>query len=140
MKAILGLLVMLAPAATVAEDSNPDRATIPEPTLLDCAKAKTKAISIPQGRGAYKVVGICDKVAVTGSMNAVSIEAVKNLSITGSKNEIAVDKVDKVAVLGSLNRVTYSSGLSKAAPKVASIGKGNVVSKAPAPTPRPATK
>lgn len=125
MKAILSLLVVLAPATSAADDGPADRATVPEPTILDCTK--TKSISITKSRATYKVVGTCDKVAVTGSMNEVAIEVVKNLSITGSKNEIKVDKVAKIAALGSLNRVTYGAGLTTAAPKVASIGKNNVV-------------
>ena len=133
MKAILGLLVVLAPVTALGEGTTSDRATVPTPTLLDCAK--TPSISITQSSGSYKLVGRCDKVAVAGSMNVLAIDAGKNLSVTGSKNEITIGKVDKIAALGSLNRVTYGSGLSKPAPKVASIGKGNVVRKTPKPAP-----
>lgn len=138
MKAFLGLLVGLVATVAMSDDSTADRATVPEPTVLDCTKTKT--ISIPKSSGSYKLVGTCDKVAVTGSMNTLVIEAGKNLSVTGSKNEITIDKIDKIAVLGALNRVIYGSGLSRDAPKVASIGKGNVVRKAPAPTPPAASK
>lgn len=131
MKAIVTLLVVVA-ATSVPRHGKADRATVPEPTILDCAK--TASISITQSSGTYKLLGTCDKVSVTGSNNVLAIAAAKNLSITGSKNEITVAKVDKIAALGSLNRVTYGGGLSRPAPKVASIGKGNVVRKTPTQT------
>jgi hypothetical protein len=114
MRRILGLLVVLAPAAAHADV-----------TALDCGTQPN--VSITQGKGSYKVTGTCDKVAISGGDNKVAIEATKNLAVTGSGNEITVDKTDKIAALGSKNKVTYGRGLTVARPKIATAGKGNVI-------------
>ncbi len=118
MKRFLSLLVVLGSASASADDKTPV-------TTLDCAKQP--AVSIAKGGGSYKIIGTCNKVAISGGDNKVAIEASTNLAITGSNNVITIDKADKIAALGSKNHVTYGSGLTAARPKIASAGKGNVV-------------
>jgi hypothetical protein len=136
MKAFLRLLatasVLVVPITGLADQI----AQPPPPTVLDCRS--TPDVSITSSKATYEVVGTCDKISVAGSGSTIAIEAVKNLSITGSKNEITVARVDKIAAMGANNRVTYGAGLTIDAPKIASMGKGNVIQRGAAPG--PATK
>jgi hypothetical protein len=130
MKAFLRLLAtasVLVPVTGLADRI----AEPPPPTVLDCKS--TPDVSITSSSGNYQLVGTCDKLSVAASGSTIAIEAVKNLSITGSKNEITVARVDKIAAMGAHNRVTYGAGLTIDAPKIASMGKGNVIQRGPAP-------
>jgi hypothetical protein len=101
--------------------------------VIDCARQKE--VSIAKSKARYTLTATCDKVSISGSDNAVSIEAAKNLAITGSGNTVDIARTDKIAALGANNRVTYGGGLTLATPKVAAAGKGNVIAPA-APSPQ----
>jgi len=116
-----------------AAPANASHADVPPPdgdgdgSSLDCAANKSP--SITGAGGTYFVAGACDKVAITGSGNTVTIESTKAVAITGAKNTVVVTKTDKIGITGAGNSVTWGSGLTTKAPKVAKTGKGNTVAK-----------
>src|SRR5258705_10933605 len=55
----------------------------------DCAK--DPSVTITGGDGSYKFTGACEKIAVTGGKNTLTIESVKEIAVTGGDNTIDVD-------------------------------------------------
>jgi len=117
-----------APATTTATAPSAANAT-----TIDCSKKKTAAIT--KSNGVYAVSGACDKVALSGSNNIVSIESTKNLAVSGGNNTVTVAAVDKIAATGKNNTVTWTAGLSTSAPKTASSGKNNTITQGGATPP-----
>jgi hypothetical protein len=91
----------------------------------DCAKQPTAAINT--GGGSYRFVGPCTRILVNGGENTLVIESVKELAINGAENQVTVDAADKITVTGSDNKVAYKKGVSRAKPKVTSVGQNNSI-------------
>jgi hypothetical protein len=72
------------------------------------------------------------RVSISGSENELTFTGeCKKVAVTGSMNKVSLDTVDKISVTGSSNTVTWkqaSSGNKK--PKVAVLGQDNKVSQA----------
>lgn len=102
-------------------------------TPLDCTKKKSQAIT--KSNGVYTVTGACDKVALSGSNNIVTIESTKNLAVSGGNNTVTVTAVDKIAATGKNNTVTWSAAITGSAPKTAATGKSNTITQAGATVP-----
>lgn len=102
-------------------------------TPLDCTKKKSQAIT--KSNGVYAVTGACDKVALSGSNNIVTIESTKNLAVSGGNNTVTVTAADKIAATGKNNTVTWSAAITGSAPKTAATGKSNTITQAGATVP-----
>lgn len=78
------------------------------------------------------LTGSCNEVALNGSDNKVTIASVEKLAVNGSTNTVDIDAAGKIAVTGSDNKITWKKGTgTKKKPKVAVLGSGNSVKKAP---------
>lgn len=77
------------------------------------------------------ITGACTKVAVNGSSCKITIATVAKLAVNGSTNVIDIDTAGKIAVNGSDNKVTWKKAAAGKKPKVANLGSGNSVKKAP---------
>jgi hypothetical protein len=95
---------------------------------FDCSK--DPEISIQSGEGAFTFTGTCDKIAVNGGNNKLTIESVKKLAIVGDGNTAAIERADKIGVTGSNNAVSYKGTVSgKGKTAVGSVGLGNKIKK-----------
>ena len=95
---------------------------------IDCAK--DPEIVINKAGGTFTFTGTCDKIAVNGATNKLTIENVKHIAIVGASNTVDINGADKIAVTGSNNTITYKTAVNgKGKPKVASIGTGNKITK-----------
>ncbi len=94
----------------------------------DCAKDGPE-VDLNGADSTFVFTGTCTKISINGSTLKVTIEKIERLAINGSSNVVAIAAADKIAVTGSSNTVTYKAGISKALPKVSSLGTGNKVSK-----------
>lgn len=95
---------------------------------IDCTK--DPEVSIHSGEGTFTFTGTCDKIAVNGGNNKLTIENVKKLAVVGAGNTIDIGGADKIAVTGSGNTVTYKGTVTgKGKTNVAAIGTGNSIKK-----------
>ncbi|MEZ4403005.1 MAG: DUF3060 domain-containing protein [Kofleriaceae bacterium] len=71
------------------------------------------------------------KVAILGADNTITLTGgCAKVAISGSGNRVTIEAVDKLGITGSSNTVTYQRGYTRKAPKVGKTGVGNKVSRA----------
>lgn len=124
MKLLASLLVALAPTVALADVSYNAETNVTH----DCAKDPN--VSVNSSSGTFVFTGACAKIAINGSSVNATIESIEKLAINGSVNTVAVTAVDKLAVNGSNNVVTYKKSISGRKPKIASLGRGNKITRA----------
>ena len=120
----LVFVLLLVPSVSLADRSiHGDKSA-----TIDCSK--DPEVSIHSGEGTFTFTGTCDKIAVNGGNNKLTIENVKKLAIVGAGNTVDVKGADKIAVTGSGNTVTYKGTVTgKGKTNVASIGSRNSIKK-----------
>ena len=125
MKVLASLIFasVLAPSLAIADVSYNAETDVTH----DCAK--DPAVSVNSSSGTFVFTGACEKIAINGSAVKVTIESIEKLAINGSANTVAVTAVDKLAVNGSNNVVTYKKAISGKKPKIATLGRGNKITK-----------
>jgi hypothetical protein len=118
MRSVLVTLLLALPLTAAA-----DRTYVDKSGTHDCTKDPNAMINT--SAGAFTFTGPCEKIAVNGSGNKITIESVKKLAINGAKNAVDVDAADKIAVNGTENTVNYKRGVTEKTPKVAALGANN---------------
>ena len=70
-------------------------------------------------------VGTCERIAINGGDNRLTVENVNQLVINGGDNVVDIGGVDRISLNGSGNKITYKKGLSTARPRITSMGDHN---------------
>jgi hypothetical protein len=123
MRTVLAALLTLSlyPAAALADRTlNSEKSA-----AIDCAKDPGVVINVSEG--SYTITGACDRIAINGAGNKVTIASVSKLSINGAKNAVDLEAADKIAVNGTDNTVNYKRGVTTKSPKVMSTGANNKI-------------
>jgi hypothetical protein len=118
----LVLLLALVPGIALADKSyNGEKSA-----THDCNKEPKAAVNT--GDGDFTFTGTCDRIAINGGDNKITIESVRLLALNGSTNKVTVGAAEKIQVNGSDNTVNYKTGPDgKGKPKVTTLGTGNKV-------------
>jgi hypothetical protein len=90
MKSLVICMVVALPAGALAERHYQGDQSFTH----DCSKDPEAVVDV--GRGTFTFTGTCDRIAITGGENKVTIENVKELALTGGSNTIAIGGVDKI--------------------------------------------
>lgn len=119
---VLGL--SLGPA-TARADKDFTEAT--DGTDWDCATDAT--VNINYSKTAFTITGICTEVNINGSEVKLTALDIGTLNINGAKNAVKMNELGAVNINGTSNKVGYRKPKTGKKPKVASVGKGNAVTR-----------
>jgi hypothetical protein len=128
----VALLIVIAPAvASAAKAYNEGTGG-----SWDCAKDANVQINISDA--AFTFTGGCNRIAVNGDNNKITIDVVRTIDVNGNGNAVTIEQADAIATNGNHNKVTYKKG-----GKVSNAGSDNKVAQAAQPPPakdKPAEK
>lgn len=119
---VLGLL--LGPATARADK---DFAEPSDGSTWDCATDAT--VNINYSTAEFTLTGACTEVNLNGSALKVTAGDIDTLNINGAKNVVKTNVLGAANINGTSNKVTYKKAKIGKKPKVASVGKGNGVTK-----------
>lgn len=121
---VLFLLIALAPATAFADK---DLSEPSDGTTWDCAS--DPKVNVNYGGGTFTFTGTCEEVNVNGTKVIVKAENVDTLNVNGASNKISTLILSAANINGTSNKITYKKAKTGKKPKVASVGKGNAVTK-----------
>jgi hypothetical protein len=122
---LISLVLVAAPSLALADK---DLSTAEDGTSADCS-ADPK-VNINYGGGTFTLTGACTEVNVNGDSVKLTLDSVETLNVNGAKNVVKTTSLGATNINGAGNKVTYKKVLGKGKkPKVASVGKGNAVTK-----------
>lgn len=125
MRHLLLALALLVPSTALADK---DFSTADDGNTADCS-ADPK-VNINYDADTFTITGECTEVNLNGGKVKLTIDSVETLNINGAKNVVKTTSLGATNINGTGNKVTYKKVLGKAKkPKVASVGKGNAVTK-----------
>jgi len=96
-------------------------------TSWDCGS--DPKVNINYDGGTFTLTGTCDEVNVNGGTVKITADVVGTLNVNGAKNVVKTNTLGAANINGASNKVTYKKAKTGKKPKVASIGKGNAVTK-----------
>lgn len=117
-------LIALVPAVAYADK---DLLTASDGTTWDCAS--DPKVNVNYGEGSFTFTGTCEEINVNGAKVTIKAENVDTLNVNGDKNKISTAVLGAANINGTSNKVTYKKAKTGKKPKVASVGKGNAVTK-----------
>jgi hypothetical protein len=122
--------VTLLGSATAFADK--DFIEVSEGTTWDCAS--DPKVNINYGGATFTLTGACEEVNLNGGKLKVAAADGKTLdidtlNINGEKNVVKTNILGTANINGASNKVTYKKPKTGKKPKVASVGKGNAVTK-----------
>jgi hypothetical protein len=121
---------LLLGSATAFADK--DFIEVSDGTTWDCAS--DPKVNINYGDATFTLTGTCEEVNLNGGSLKVAAETGKTLdidtlNINGAKNVVKTNVLGAANINGTSNKVTYKKPKTGKKPKVASVGKGNAVTK-----------
>ncbi|HUS28400.1 MAG TPA: DUF3060 domain-containing protein [Kofleriaceae bacterium] len=125
MRKLLLAVALLAPSTALADK---DLSEPTDGTTWDCANDAT--VNVNYGEATFTFTGECKEINVNGSTVQITLDSVETLNVNGASNVIKTTALHAANINGTKNKVTYKKVLGKGKkPKVASVGKGNAVTK-----------
>jgi hypothetical protein len=109
-----------------------DFVEVSEGTTWDCAS--DPKVNISYGDATFTLSGACEEVNINGSKLKVAAGDgatldIGTLNINGASNAVKTNILGAANLNGTANKVTYKKPKTGKRPKVASVGKGNAVTK-----------
>jgi hypothetical protein len=124
LKALVVVTTLLAPAAAFADK---DFMGADDGATWDCSQ--DAKVNINYSDATFTLTGACEEINVNGSNVKITADDVGTTNINGAKNSMKTNILGAANITGTGNKVTYKKAKTGKKPKVASMGKGNSVSK-----------
>ncbi len=122
MTKLVALVILIAPAvASAAKTYNEGGGG-----SWDCSKDANVQINVNDAT--FTFTGGCNRIAVNGNNNKISIQVVRTIDINGNGNAVTIDQADAIATNGNHNKVAYRKG-----GRISNLGSDNKLAQEAAP-------